>query len=188
MSARPRKLRYPSSGPFMAASQLVPPPEVGDGTPGVEYRFLGASVPQTFPNAGPQTQLVNFRDYENTVDDSSPAFPHGIVVPKWVDVEIGLMVESAATITVTPELRMTHQFATAVVRPWVAFTAGVNPAWQVVLNERLLWLPDVGDPDLVYSSWSLNLTLAADAGDVILNNPQCWAKFTVYQQPIDGTV
>lgn len=181
MTATTRRLRIPSSGPFLTPDNPDgPPPEVGEGTPGRIYRFLGDTVPQVFPNAGPTQQLINFRSYDGTLADSSPAFPEPLEVPFWCDFELYLEFLDWPTTTCDIRLQMTHQFGLATPRFWNIFTGGTTEQVGILIADRQLYFPDVGEPNLLYSSFQVLADLAGDAADVTLNNPQCYAKFQLY--------
>lgn len=183
MSATVRKLRYPSSGPFLGAAGSGPPPEVGDGTPGIVYRFNGDSAgPQTWPNAGPNVLNMLFDSYDGTPGDASPAFPTPIQGPCWLDFEVYLPWIQLGTTNVTPILFMTHQFAEGQQRFWSQYACGNSQMCSQTLTQRLIWLPG---PTFTWLSFRLNIEAVADAGDVILDNPRAYAKFTVYRAP-DG--
>lgn len=186
MSAQPRRLRYPSSGPFIGAIDPGgPPPEVGDGTPGLIYRYLGDVAQQTFPNAGPSTQDMLFRSYDLLSNGvSAPAFPHEIATPKWVDFDLYLPWFHVGTTSVTVLLYLTNQVGEVLARQFAQQTCGDAEMAPMYYSERLLWLPGTS-PVLRYSSFRVEIEAVADATDVVLDNPNAWARFTTYIAP-DG--
>lgn len=179
MTATTRRIRIPGSGPFLLPdSPGGPPPEVGEGTPGRIYRFLGDAATQVFPNAGPTQALINFSSYDGTPGDPSPAFPEPLAVPFWCDFELYLEFLSWPTTTCDIRLQMTHQFALANPRQWNVFTGGSSEQVGILIADRQLYFGGTG---LLYSSFQVLADLAGDAADVTLNNPQCYAKFQLYQ-------
>ena len=184
MSAAIRRLRIPSSGPFVDSDAGGRAPEVGEGSEGIIYRYRGASSPQTWLNAGPFTQNFNFRDYDNAGDTDTPLFPTPLVVPFWLDFEFLGEFTQLGTTDVTAALYMTHQSGEGLIRQWTQFSIGSSESLQCRIVDRAIYLPDIGDPDRLFSRFRFQLTIAADAGDVIMNNPQCFAKLQTYMGPV----
>lgn len=178
MTAITRRLRIPSSGPFIEPDNPQGlPPEVGEGTPGRIYRFLGDTTPQIFPNGGPTQALINFRSYEGVPADDSPAFPEPLAVPFWCDFELYLEFLNWPTTTCDIRLQMVHQFGLANPRQWNIFTGGSTEQVGLLIADRQLYF---GGNGLLYSSFQVLVDLVGDSADVTLNNPQCYAKFQLY--------
>lgn len=186
MSAPARRIRIPSSGPFVLPSDVQgDAPEGGAGTPGLIFRYKGAAAQQTYPLAGPHLQDLNFRDYANTVDTGQPAWPIPQVGPFYVDFEAYVRFLSLGTTNVDAELLLSHQFATPSVRTWSQVNIGNVEPLGLLFNERFIYRVD--NPALLYDGFRLSLNIQSDVGDVIIDNPNCYAKFQFWQGPVQAT-
>lgn len=185
MTAATRRVRIPSSGPFVLPDNPGgDPPQIGEGTPGLIFRFNGSDDPQTWPNADPGVQPINWQSYDGSVDpDIRPDWPSGQQGPFYVDFEMLLVFSQLGTTTVSDlALLLGHQFAQPVVREWDSFTIGSAEPLSMLVTERFIYRE--ANPALVYSEFQVNMAAAADSGDVILNNPLCYAKFQFFQGPV----
>lgn len=183
MSATTRRLRIPSSGPFVQPDDAQGnPPEAGEGTPGLVFRYKGASAQQTYPNAGPTQQLINWRNYLDTADDNAPAWPVPQMGPFYVDVELYLRFVQLGTTNIDLDLLLHHQFASPVGRTWNQVNIGPTEPLSLLFTERFIYEP--ANATLVWDGFAADMNAIADAGDVILDNPNCYAKFQFFQGPV----
>lgn len=178
MSAPQRRLRYPSSGPFYGAGDGVEqPPEVGEGSPGVAFRFQGDANDQVFQNGVSETQ-----DFIFAGNDSSPAFGTSELVRGfWMDFEANIWIADGGIQSVSANLYFGRTgLGFDLIRAWnvtgFGFTEQVAMAWR----DPCIYIPPQPLNGLPYNEFRLELTLTADSADTVVDNSESYAKFQTW--------
>lgn len=152
---------------------------IGEGSPGLVWRFQGNADPQLFTDVDP-TQFFLFAGA-----DSQPDLDPPFMGPGWLDFEFYLPVAAWGTSTVT--CRLLTQLSGVPIstkRLWSELTAGSQEGQGMLFVDRMLWFAGASVSRFLLS-FRIELTIEDDgAPDIVVDSPNAYAKFTQYVAPV----